>query len=113
MRYGDYCGERVQRHIEKCDFCSYLDEHGHPEDCRDCGHPWHTAACSVEDRGDVPDERYKGGYVAIGPCPCEYSRTLTQDQIEKEQMQHADECAQAAYDRHIDQKISEWKERGL
>ena len=85
---------RLERHIDNCASCSHLEEHGHPEKCAECDHAWHLGLC--------------------GPsyCPCEGSgEPMTPEQVWAEQNRHAAEEDEAAYDRAMDQKLAEWKER--
>ena len=105
MSYED----RFIHHVQFCDFCSSLEENMHPQECDECFHPWHTGTCHLEDdSGDVLDER---GYTTIGPCPCEGSPLWTLEQVEDEQRRHYEDNAEAAYDKAMDQKIAEYKER--
>jgi len=94
MSYEAYTGEGLQRHIERCPACAYLDAHGHPELCAECDHPWHVGLC--------------------GPsyCPCEEcSDAMTPEQVADEINAHARDEDEAAYDKAMDAKLSEWKER--
>lgn len=90
MSYEEYCGEGLERHIENCEYCSQLEDWGHPEKCAECDHAWHLGLC--------------------GPsyCPCEGSgEAMTPDQVWAEQNRHAAEEDEAAYDKAMDQKIDE------
>ena len=109
MSYESHTGEGLQRHIDNCGYCAYLEEHGHGMVCWECNHPWRGGPCDF-DRGDVPDERYKGGAVALGPCPCEESEMMTREQVEAAQVAHAEESARDAYERSEDAKYQRAKE---
>ena len=79
----------INRHVEKCPSCLYLEDWGHPETCPECDHPWHVGLC--------------------GPsyCPCEWADSWTRERVEEEQNRHARDEDEAAYDHAMDQKISE------
>ena len=87
----------TENHTENCHYCQYIKQTLHAEVC-DCGHPWHSGLC------DVPDQRYKGGMVAIGPCPCEESEMMSREKMERQQISQAEEVARAAYDAAMDAK---------
>lgn len=110
--YDEYCGGDLVLHIERCDYCRDLGDLKHYPECDECDHPWHPGECGI-DRGDVPNDAYKGGMQAIGPCPCESSETLTEGEIHRAQERHADEEAQDRYEAYCDAKYQAWKDRGI
>ena len=93
----------VFAHIRTCKSCQRLEERR----CLECDHLAHSGKqCEVD--YDVPDERYKGGFVAV-LCNCEDCQVLTEEEIEAEQAKHADEADEAAYEAYCDAKYDEMR----
>jgi hypothetical protein len=98
LTYEEYTGEGMVQHIEKCGYCKYLEEHLHPEECEECEHPWHEWTCVGAN-----------GWV-VGDCPCECSPKWTRNEVEIEQIRHADEALQDAHEDAMDRKYQEFKD---